>query len=112
MNAATPLGPRGRSAMSLASAIRVDAPTNMCGELTTVFVCVRVRVRVRVRAGFIELAGEHGLWVNVRIGPYICGEQVLLCVPFTPLFLADRVDRNATVYNAIAKELRYLLATI
>lgn len=30
---------------------------------------------------FIELAGKHGLWVTVRIGPYICGEYYFGGIP-------------------------------
>ena len=30
---------------------------------------------------FIELAGQHGLWVTVRIGPYICGEYYFGGIP-------------------------------
>ena len=30
---------------------------------------------------FVELAAEHGLWVTVRIGPYICGEYYFGGIP-------------------------------
>ena len=30
---------------------------------------------------FIELAAKHGLWVTVRIGPYICGEYYFGGIP-------------------------------
>jgi len=39
---------------------------------------------------FISLAASHGLWVDVRIGPYICGvsHQRLKISPLLALVLA------------------------